>query len=140
MAKDLGSLIRLHEWRVDEKRRMLGDLLRLLDELNGQVAQLEADLMAEQSLARGAPAEVTFTLGAYTQAAIARKRRLNESIIQAEALIEGAREELRVAYHELRRYELAQENRDAQARADDDRRERIELDDLGIQTHVRKVS
>ena len=48
MAKDLNNLIQIHEWEVDEKRRKLGELLRLLDNLEAQAAALEDELVREQ--------------------------------------------------------------------------------------------
>ncbi len=138
MAAGLHGLIRLHEWRVDEKRRRLGDLLRLLGDLEARAQALESEIVSEQRVAAAVPAEGGRTYGAFALAAVERRERLAESIAQAEAEVSAARNELRIAHAELRRYEIAQENRDRRDAEDRDRRERIELDDVGIQQYVQR--
>ena len=49
--RGLDSVIRLQKWRLDEKRRQLGDLLSLSEQLQTELANLEAELQAEQALA-----------------------------------------------------------------------------------------
>ena len=50
--KDLGGLIRLVQWRVDEKRRELGQVQRDLDECNQALIDLGEELKREQEAAR----------------------------------------------------------------------------------------
>ena len=138
MAAGLHGLIRLHGWRVDEKRRRLGDLLQLLGDLEARARVLEDEIVSEQRVAAAVPAEGGRTYGPYALAAIERRERLAESIARTEAEVSAARNELRVAHAELRRYEIAQENRDRQEIEDRDRRERILLDDVGLQQYVQR--
>nr|MBC8239921.1 hypothetical protein [Alphaproteobacteria bacterium] len=73
MAKDLHNLIQIHEWDVDEKRRKLGELLRLLDNLEAQARALEAELAREQKTAQESPGEAGFLYGDYAENVIDRR-------------------------------------------------------------------
>ena len=115
MAKDLNNLIQIHEWEVDEKRRKLGELLRLLDNLEAQAAALEDELVREQIIAKESPEEAGYLYGGYAETVIDRRERIRQSIEQMEVSISEAREELREAYVELKKYEVAQENRERRA-------------------------
>lgn len=133
MPKDLQNLIRLNEWEVDEKRRKLGELLRLMANLEAQAKALEEELTREQRQAGDNPVEGGLLYGAYAENVIERRERIKESIDKMEEAISEAREELRVAYLELKKYEVAQENRDKKMAREAARRETIEYDEIGIQ-------
>ena len=137
MAKDLHNLIKINEWDVDEKRRKLGELLRLLDNLEAQARALEEELAREQQTAKESPEEAGFLYGEYAETVIDRRERIQDSIQQMEVAIEEAREELRLAYVELKKYEVAQENRDRRAALEQGRRDQAELDAVGLESYRR---
>lgn len=138
MAKDLHNLIQIHEWDVDEKRRKLGELLRLLENLEAQAQALEEELLREQQAAQESPEEAGFLYGDYAETVIDRRERIQESIAQMETAIEEAREDLRLAYLDLKKYEVAQENRDRRTNLERGRREQAELDAVGLESYRRK--
>lgn len=138
MAKDLHNLIQIHEWEVDEKRRKLGELLRLLENLEAQAKALEEEVIREQQAAEQSPEEAGFLYGEYAETVIDRRERIQDSIRQMEVAIEEAREELRLAYVELKKYEVAQENRDKRAALERNRREQAASDDVGLEGYRRK--
>ena len=137
MAKDLHNLIQIHEWDVDEKRRKLGELLRLLDNLEAQARALQDELVREQQTAQESPEVAGFLYGEYAETVIDRRERIEDSIQQMEVAIEHAREELRLAYVELKKYEVAQENRDRRAALERGRRDQAELDAIGLEGYRR---
>ncbi len=132
---DLHNLIRLHEWRVDEKRRRLGELIRVLEDLEDRALRLEQELLEEQRVAGSSPGEAGFLYGNYVEAVIERRERLAKSIAKAGEEVAGAREEMRAEYQNLKKYEVAQENRDRRVRQEMERREQLELDELGLQSY-----
>ncbi len=138
MAKDLANIIRVHEWRVDEKRRKLGDLLRLLSDLEAQAQRLEAELGREQKIAAASPNEAAYAYGGYALKVIERRETLAQSVSKAEREISEARESLREAYRELKKFEVVQENRERVQAQELARRETATLDEIGMQTHLRK--
>jgi flagellar export protein FliJ len=138
MAKDLKSLIRLHKWIVDEKRRQLGELLRMLHDLEERARHLEDELAREQKIARAAPEVAGFLYGNYAEAVIQRRERLKMSIASSETAVEAARQALNEAYRDLKKYEVAQAVRERRQAEQLARREQITLDDVGIESFRQK--
>ena len=83
MSSGLHTLIRLHKWRLDEKRRALAELQALADKLAQDTARLEREILAEQEIARSSP-EASFGYGNFAKQAIERRKRLAESVAQVE--------------------------------------------------------
>ncbi len=135
MAGNLNSLIRLHEWRVDEKRRALGDLLGVVADLEQQARRLEEDLKKEQGVARASPDEAGYLYGNYAHAVILRRERIAQSIAATERKIAAAREALNDAYRNLKKYELVQGARDTREARERERAEQMVLDELGAQAY-----
>ena len=133
MAGTLSTLIRLHEWTVDEKRRALGVLVAGLGTLEDAARGLEAELVAEQRAAAAEPELAGFGYGFYAVGVIHRRERLADSTAQAEAMIEAARDELHDAYQELKKFEITDALQRRREAGEADRLERIELDEIGLQ-------
>ncbi len=135
MAKDLQTLIRLNEWTVDERRRELGDVLGSLESLENGLLRLRDELASEQQAVQSSPNEAGFFYGNYAAAVIQRRNHLNNGIAQMEAKVAEARERLDEAYRELKKFEIAQENRDLELAKEMGRQEQSEMDELGLQVH-----
>lgn len=138
MAKNLNGLIRLHQWMVDEKRRKLGELLKMLAELEDQTRRLEAEVVEEQKAAANAPETAGFLYGNYARQVIERRERLAKSIAIMETQIAIAREELNESYRELKKFQVAQEVRDRRAALKAARRDQSVLDEVGLGIHRRR--
>jgi len=138
VPKDLHNLIRLHDWQVEEKQRQLAGLVGAVAALEDRARRLEEELLHEQKVAAAAPAEIGLYYGNFAKAAIERRRMLAKAIAEAEAETAAARDKLREAYRELKKYAVAQDHRDVREAAERDRKEQIFLDELGMQTFLRK--
>jgi len=138
VGKDLHSLIRLNDWQVDEKRRVLAELFAAAEALEAKARKLEQDLINEQKVAAESPAEAGLLYGYYAKAVIDRREALAVAIAEAERQVIEARDLLREAYRELKKYEVAQEHRDTREASENGRREQIQLDDVGIQGFIRR--
>ena len=138
MAKGLESLIRLNEWSVDQKRRKLGDLSRLINGFEVELKKLEQDLLNEQAAAAASPNEGGFLYGYYANRVIDRRSIIHISIDQLEKDADGAREELSEAYREMRKFKTALDARKAGEKAERDKKEQIELDEVAIGTFNQK--
>ena len=137
MSSGLHTLIRLHKWRLDEKRRALAELQALADKLAQDTARLEREITAEQEIARTSP-EAAFGYGNFAKQAIERRRRLAQSVAQVEQQIAEATEEMAEAFQELKRYELAQEGRDRRDEAKRKVRENAALDEIALSGFMRR--
>ncbi|MEI8394232.1 MAG: flagellar FliJ family protein [Rhodospirillaceae bacterium] len=107
---DLRPLIRLHRWRLDEKQRTLSELRGHEDHLINESAQLEEEIKTEQHAVHG-NFEVSFGYAAFARAAIGRRQRLAAALEEIRSRIAAATDALAEAFQELKRYELAQEER-----------------------------
>lgn len=135
MAGNLNSLIRLHKWRVDEKRRALGDLLGIVADLEQQARRLEEDLRNEQEVARASPDEAAYLYGNYAHAVILHRERIADSVVATESKIAAARGALNDAYRNLKKFELAQGARHMREARERERTEQMVLDELGVQAY-----
>ena len=139
MAKGIETLIRLNDWRVDQKRRKLGNLLRLIEDFEAELKKLEQDLVSEQAAAAAAPNEGGFIYGHYADVVIQRRAIIQVSIQQLEKEANEAREEVSEAYRELKKYETALEARETREEAELASKEQLELDEVGIRTFTQKI-
>ncbi len=130
------SMIRVHRWVLDERRRNLADLQVFVDKLKGDLVGLDGKLEAEREAA-GASPEAGLAYPAYVAAALDRRKRLCGSIADLEAQVEALREEVAEAFGELKKYELAQENNGRRNAAKRSRKQRLEADELGVSIYRR---
>jgi flagellar export protein FliJ len=133
----LGSLVRVHTWALNEKRQKLSELEALGQKLRNDLEVLEAELQQERSAATGS-AEGTLAFPPFVAVALERRKKLRVSIANLDLGIEAAREEVREAYLEVKKYELARDNYERRERDKRALRERKELDELGATLHQRK--
>ncbi len=132
----LGSLVRVHTWALNEKRQTLAGLEKLAEKLHDDLECLEAELREERSAATGS-IEGTIAFPAFAAVALERRKRLRLSIANLDLAIEAAREEVREAYREVKKYELACDNHERRERDRLALRERNTLDELGMTLHRR---
>jgi len=136
MAKGITTLIRVNEWTVDEKRRVLGARLKELDDLETGLMNLEAEVVREQHTAAAEPQMAGFLYGNYADAVILRREQFQSLIAAKEEEVAVAREDLNEAYRELKKYEVIHQNSERRAEEERNRKEQIELDDLGLQART----
>jgi flagellar export protein FliJ len=133
----LGSLVRVHTWALNEKQQTLARLEELAGKLRKDLEGVEAELLQERSAATDS-VEGTIAFPGFLTAALERRKKLRVSIANLDLAIEAAREEVREAYQEVKKYELA---RDSHERREQDRislRERNAQDELGANLHRRR--
>ena len=134
--KGLPTLIRVRQWELEEKRLKLADLEGLAAQLEEAIARLDDEVRMEQGIA-SASNEVNFAYAPYALAAIERRRTLVASLEDVRQQIVAAQEEVTIAFQELKKYEIAQDNRRKRARVESNRREQIVLDAIAIESHRR---
>lgn len=138
MAKDFHALIRLYQYRVDEKRRALGVLLGNVARLEQERDRHERQILEEQKIAAEAPEGVGQYYGNFARAAVQRRGLIAAAIADVEKQIAVAQEEVREEFRDFKSMSLAQESRDAEEAAELARFEQRFLDELGQESHRRK--
>lgn len=131
------SLIRLHRFQVDEKRRKLAELELMLDEFRARERELEAQVLAEQRKA-GISDVAHFAYPMFAKSVIRRRQNILNSIEDIERQLGVAKEELAGAFRELKKYEIIEDNRKRRHRKEAMRIEQIELDEVALGMHRRQ--
>jgi len=132
----LESLIRLHRWQVDERRRQVAELEGLAEKLRQEMARLAQERAAEQTAA-GASFLARHVYPGYIRHALERQKTLEQSLAATEARIAQARDALAEAFQELKRYEVAAASRERLRISAAARRERLETDAIAIENYRR---
>jgi flagellar export protein FliJ len=137
--KSLLTLIKLQKTRVDEQRQHLAKLQEAQDSIQNQIAELEIIKTREQISAQDNP-EARATYGAFLKANVTKGRELEKERQAVEIAVEIARDKLSELFEEQKRYEIAQASREEDDARAERRAERIDLDEIGSVTFVRKKS
>jgi len=135
-VKPFQSQIRLHKFNVDEAQRRLAELLRLEERLREDLVRLEQELAAEQKAAESLEASVTYA--AFAERVIERRNKLNHSIAEVAEQIVQARDGLRDAFAELKKFELAAEAAEERLKKRREQREQAQQDDVALNIFRRK--
>ncbi|MDO8288600.1 MAG: flagellar export protein FliJ [Parvibaculum sp.] len=136
MMRNRESLIRLHRFHVDEKRRKLAELELMVQEFRARERELEAQVEAEQKKA-GISDVAHFAYPMYAKSVIRRRQNILTSIADIEAQLDGAKEELSDAFRELKKYEVIENNRKSKIRKEVMRVEQAQLDEVALGIHRR---
>ncbi len=132
----LKSMIRVHQWMLDERRRNLADLQVFLDKLQGDLALLDQSLEAERAAAEASP-EAGLAYPAFVAAALERRKKLCGTMEELAGQVEALRDEVAEAFAELKKYELAEQNQGRRDAAKRSRKQRLEADELGVSLYRR---
>ncbi len=135
--KGLATLVRLHRWQLDERRRQLADLERLMGQLQAEAERLQAELKSEQESARES-LNGSRAYAAFAQAIAAKQRRLASTVSEVEDQLLAAREAVAEAFRELKRHEMTLAERDRRAKALLDHKAALALDEIGLTMHRRR--
>jgi flagellar export protein FliJ len=130
-VSSLKTVIRLHKTQLDEKRRELVELQNLGDQLHGQLHQLDAEVLHEQQIASLHP-EVAFSFASYIREARVRRQRLEHQIAHVNEKISIATDAMAEAFQELKRFELAEEERVRCEKAELRHKEELMLDETAL--------
>ena len=135
--KGLAQLIRLHRWRLDEKRQKVAELETFREGLQQKLRDLASEITSEQEVA-GARPEEAITYGGYAIAAIDRREKLNASLKELESAMTLLLEEVSDAFREFKKYDLIQTRNERLARKREDRQQQADMDEAGLNVFRRK--
>ncbi|MEA1942213.1 MAG: flagellar export protein FliJ [Pseudomonadota bacterium] len=136
MTRSHEPLIRLARFKVEELQKQMAELDRSRQALIDQIERLEASVPEEQAVATESK-EGFLAYGSYAQAVIKRKDNIRLSLDEVEVQAEALRNRLAEAFQELKKYELLEERRLAQAEKALRAAEQDELDEIAQVRHRR---
>lgn len=140
VKKDLHNLIRLRKWDVDEKQRALAVLLRHEEAVIERQQALEDEIASEIAFANTAPVELRGTLSGYIARSDEKRVRLAAALQEVQIRVAQAQDHLAESYRRLKTFEVTQENRDKVEAAEEDRRQEIDLNEIGMNLYRRRSS
>ncbi len=137
--KGMSNLIRIHKWKLDEKRRAISDMENLLDGFKSQLQKLDQDQLNEQKVAADNP-DTRFAYSNYLTMTKQRRQNLLDSIVEAEERIATAQEEAAEVFQELKKFEISEETRLRLLKEQQDKRLQDEMDAVSLEMHRRKAN
>lgn len=138
MTKGLKTLIRLQKNKLDELHMVISKIEGLrqgcVDRIDALLEELDYELkMADDQ------AHLSQFFGDF-QKRIQHKQALEEeSIRRFDQQIMGMKQQMQVVYSELKKYEIAKQRADEEAKRKAEKREQDELDEIAGQAHQRKA-
>ncbi|NWH07954.1 MAG: flagellar FliJ family protein [Alphaproteobacteria bacterium] len=125
------TLIRLHQFRVDEARRKLAGLEAMKADLERKARDLETTVASEQR--RAIEDEIgRFAYPGFARSVLQRRDNLSKTIEEIARQIEAAHEDLNEAFRELKKYEVADETIKRNQAQERKLREQAESDDITL--------
>ena len=135
----LESLIRLHRWQTDERKRHLADLEALAAKLREEQRRLALEDEREQAAASASP-DAAYAYAGYAHGLIERRRKLLQSLAEIDGQVAKASEALAEAFQEVKRYEITAATRLRQQQLREQKRQQRTLDELGVETYRRRTN
>jgi flagellar export protein FliJ len=133
----LRRLVRYHRHLLDEKRRALRELQERSAAVESAIEDLDNSVVAEQKAA-GRMRETMGTYGRFARASLDRRATLLGDLSQANAAVEGARDEVLDMFAEVKRYEISLEHQQEEERKSMERRIQGDLDEAALNLHRRR--
>jgi flagellar export protein FliJ len=127
----LATLIRMRREALDERRQRLSAFETRLAALARERERLEAQVRHEQEVA-GRAGEVLFAYQGFAARAIAERERLARARAALDDQIAAARDDLAVAFSELKKFEIARDQRRRREHVARSRAEQKALDEIAL--------
>jgi flagellar export protein FliJ len=107
--KSLKILIKLHKKKLDDLTKQINNLENRKDKLNISLKKLQEQILSELKKFMGT--EYVFMLDNYMKSSEDKEQKLKTQIKQLEEQILGLRDQLAEQFAELKKFEIALENR-----------------------------
>jgi len=137
--KTYNQLIRLHEYRLHQRQKVLARLQSEEAEMQLKIDSLQAEMLIEEARALESPLG-SATFGSYFRRASEKRRALADARNEIARNVVGARMELKKAFDELKRIETLRDQKLAEAREAERKAEQAALDEVALQQHRRGES
>lgn len=134
--KSRETLVRLKKFQVDEKRRRVAQIEAMIADFERMAADLDREVQNEERRA-GISDPAHFAYPTYARAARTRREKIIHSAEELKGQLAGAKAELEIAFEELKKVEILQDREAAAERAEDSRREQVEMDRIGSRMRMR---
>ena len=131
------SLIRLKKFEVDEKRRQLSQIETMIADFERMAAELDQQIEIEHQKT-GISDVAHFAYSTFAKAAIVRRDNLLASANDMKEQLEKAQDALAEALEELKKVELLDQRAQMREKAEQDKREQQDYDEIARMRHMNK--
>lgn len=129
--KSRESLIRVHRFQVDEKRRTVVQIETMIADFDAKIADLQQQIEIEQE--KSGINDIThYAYPTFAKAAVVRRDNLEASKQELAVQLEDAKNDLAAAFSELKRMELLAEREEMKVRRAQMVREQAGLDEAAL--------
>ncbi len=135
--KGLKSLIRLQNWKVDEQRRLIGEIESERAGLVQQGLDLEIEMVREQQISVQENNGASY--GLFAAKLIERRENIEQAIDKIDERLNALHDTLAELVQELKRYELALEAREKEIKKEQEKVETVALDEMGMNMFQRNL-
>ena len=137
---NLDALMKMHRHGLEERQKKLAELYQQAGALEGQKDQMLSQLAKEKETAQSLDVGMLSYFGPYSDAVKDEVEEIDKKLVMLEKRIEFAREDMRAAFAELKKIEITQDRRKAEAAKEQLMKEIQELDEIALQSYRRKIS
>ena len=130
------SLIRRKKFHVDEKRRQLSQIELMIGDFERMAAELDQQIEIEHQKT-GISDVAHFAYSTFAKAASARRDNLLTSADDMKGQLEAAQDALSEALEELKKIELLDQREHNRQRAEEEKLEQAEYDEIARMRHIR---
>ncbi|MGL5114259.1 MAG: flagellar export protein FliJ [Beijerinckiaceae bacterium] len=134
--KSRETLIRLKKFQVDEKRRRVAQIEAMLADFERMAHDLDREVANEERRA-GISDPAHFAYPTYARAARTRRENIMGSVAEMKVQHDAAKAQLEIAFEELKKVEILQDREQAAERAEQERRDQMEMDRVGSRMRMR---
>lgn len=135
---ELDSLIRVRKYTVEQRQKALASLYKRAQDLKDERDSLEAQHAIEAEKARQMDADFLSYFGAYSKRVSDQIESIDIKRKKLENQIRLAQEQVREAFAEMKKVEIVNDRRKAEAQTELDKKEAGELDEIAIDGFRRK--
>lgn len=135
--KSLHTLIRYKKQQLDELRRRLVVLESQKQQLLKRSADMSEELQQELELASGQP-EMSAFFGDFAERIKRRQQEIAREVRKLDRQMDGLSEEIRLAFGEVKKYEIVRDRRKAEQQEEQNRKEGAALDEVALEQERRK--
>lgn len=129
---ELDSLIRVRTHAIEQKQKFLAELYRKAEELKQQRLDFIAQMQKEKENIQDMGMEMFVYYENYVKSAKERIAEIEVSEKQLDVRIVAAQDDMRDAFAELKKIEIIQEQRIAEEKAAQNKKESDLMDEIGI--------
>ena len=131
------KLIRFHRFQLDERRRGFKRLEEKLMEVDAEISEIKTQIEQEKNFV-SQNYEGNRDLNIFLSASFARMEQKRKDRELALGQVEAAREEVREAFADVKKYEITDSVGVQKELRENERRERSELDEIALNSHRRR--